>query len=297
MTETANYQEEVEKSILTIMMDVVEISEKFQKLGPKEVPSMATSALCSNRKHVILKRVLELESKIGSLRNSIMKGSIQAALKKEPEEKKLAEDETLVDKSKVETDVTTQEAPVEKTKKEKKSVPKEESKEKEKTEQLDDSKAEPKEEQKGKKKDTPTEDSNGPEEKKKKIPKESKKPKGPETKEVDATEKVEVTADVQPGGKEESEDPIHVRRKKIPKQIKTLVWNEYIGAEFPQGRCYCCQKEKIDQRNYHCGHVIAESKGGDLNIKNLRPICAACNASMGTQSMNEFTKTFFGREI
>ena len=150
MAETANYQEEVEKGILTIMMDVVEISEKFQKLGPKEVPSMATSALCSNRKHAILKRVLELESKIGSLRNSITKGSIQVALKKEPEEKKLAEEETIVDKSKVEPDVAVQELPVEKMKK--KSGLKEEPKEKDKTEQLDESKVV----QKSKQKDKPT---------------------------------------------------------------------------------------------------------------------------------------------
>jgi len=293
MAETANYQEEVEKGILTIMMDVVEISEKFQKLGPKEVPSMATSALCSNRKHAILKRVLELESKIGSLRNSITKGSIQVALKKEPEEKKLAEEETIVDKSKVEPDVAVQELPVEKMKK--KSGLKEEPTEKDKTEQLDESKVG----QKSKQKDKPTEESNEQDTKKKKTPKEPKKPKELETKEVEVSEKVKLneSTDVQPGGKEESEEPIHARRKKIPKQIKTLIWNEYIGAEFPQGRCYCCQKEKIDQRNFHCGHVIAESKGGDLNIKNLRPICAACNASMGTQSMNEFTKTFFGREI
>ena len=293
MAETANYQEEVEKGILTIMMDVVEISEKFQKLGPKEVPSMATSALCSNRKHAILKRVLELESKIGSLRNSITKGSIQVALKKEPEEKKLAEEETIVDKSKVEPDVAVQELPVEKMKK--KSGLKEEPTEKDKTEQLDESKVG----QKSKQKDKPTEESNEQDTKKKKTPKEPKKPKELETKEVEVSEKVELneSTDVQPGGKEESEEPIHARRKKIPKHIKTLIWNEYIGAEFPQGRCYCCQKEKIDQRNFHCGHVIAESKGGDLNIKNLRPICAACNASVGTQSMNEFTKTFFGREI
>ena len=62
-------------------------------------------------------------------------------------------------------------------------------------------------------------------------------------------------------------------------------------------KCLCCKKEKIDIRNVHCGHVIAESKGGDLTIKNLRPVCAPCNLSMGTRSMNEFTKEFFGWEV
>ena len=55
--------------------------------------------------------------------------------------------------------------------------------------------------------------------------------------------------------------------------------------------------ENINIRNFHCGHVIAESKGGDSTIKNVRPICAACNSSMGTMSMSEFTKTYFGRDV
>jgi hypothetical protein len=104
-------------------------------------------------------------------------------------------------------------------------------------------------------------------------------------------------AEQPPAEQKEEQQPIHVRRKKIPKHIKTLVWNQHIGNGISQGKCKCCMEEIINNRDFHCGHVIAESKGGDLTIPNLRPICAACNASMGTQSMNEFTKTFFGREI
>jgi hypothetical protein len=89
-------------------------------------------------------------------------------------------------------------------------------------------------------------------------------------------------------------DPIHLRRKKIPKHIKTLVWNKYIGADVAQANCVSCRDTKITNRSFHCGHVIAESKGGDMTINNLRPICDACNGSMGVQSMNEFTKEFFG---
>ena len=53
----------------------------------------------------------------------------------------------------------------------------------------------------------------------------------------------------------------------------------------------------ISIRSFHCGHVIAESKGGDTNIANLRPVCAACNLSMGVMSMNEFTTKFFGWSV
>ena len=91
-----------------------------------------------------------------------------------------------------------------------------------------------------------------------------------------------------------SDDPLHLRRKKIPKQIKTLVWNKYIGSDVAEAPCVSCRTAKISNRSFHCGHVIAESKGGDMNINNLRPICADCNGSMGTRSMNEFTKEFFG---
>jgi len=89
-------------------------------------------------------------------------------------------------------------------------------------------------------------------------------------------------------------DPLHVKRKKIPKHIKTLVWNKYMGVDTAQSDCVSCRSVKITNRSFHCGHVIAESKGGDMNINNLRPICDACNGSMATRSMNEFTKEFFG---
>jgi len=91
--------------------------------------------------------------------------------------------------------------------------------------------------------------------------------------------------------------PLHVRRKKIPKNIKTLVWNEHIGSPLKEGMCCCCKKEKIDSNNFHCGHVVAEAKGGDLTVPNLRPICPPCNSSMGTRSMQEFAKEFFGRTV
>ena len=109
------------------------------------------------------------------------------------------------------------------------------------------------------------------------------------------------------GGKAETESddestvsdtkPLHVRRKKIPKHIRTLVWNEHIGSSVSENLCCCCKKEKIDVRNFHCGHVIAEVNGGDLTIPNLRPICPPCNSAMGTRSMNEFMKEFFGRSL
>jgi hypothetical protein len=92
----------------------------------------------------------------------------------------------------------------------------------------------------------------------------------------------------------ETSDPLHVRRKNIPKHVKTLVWNKYVGSTVAEASCMCCREAKITCRSFHCGHVIAESKGGNMTINNLRPVCADCNLSMGTRSMNEFTQEFFG---
>lgn len=96
---------------------------------------------------------------------------------------------------------------------------------------------------------------------------------------------------------EDAKAPLHIKRKKIPKAVRVLCWNLHVGSHKGEDRCMCCKEKKIDIASFHCGHVLAESKGGDLTIKNLRPICASCNSAMGTRSMNEFTKEFFGWEI
>ncbi len=83
-------------------------------------------------------------------------------------------------------------------------------------------------------------------------------------------------------------------KKKIPKHIKTLVWNKYLGASLASAKCMCCREADISVRSFDCGHVIAEAKGGDSTINNLRPICRDCNHAMGTRSMNDFTAEFFG---
>ena len=88
--------------------------------------------------------------------------------------------------------------------------------------------------------------------------------------------------------------PVRTKKKAIPKHIKTIVWDTYIGADKAIAACCCCLFTEISIRNFHCGHVISEANGGDLTIQNLRPICAPCNLSMGRRDMNEFTNEFFG---
>jgi DNA repair exonuclease SbcCD ATPase subunit len=82
------------------------------------------------------------------------------------------------------------------------------------------------------------------------------------------------------------------KKKAIPKKIKELVWNNHIGHDIANSMCTCCEKTPIKNTEFHCGHVLAEANGGTLEITNLRPICAGCNLSMGTQNMDDFKKVF-----
>ncbi len=80
--------------------------------------------------------------------------------------------------------------------------------------------------------------------------------------------------------------------KTIPKTLRVQVWNKYIGVQIGETNCPCCGVIKISPFSFVCGHVIAEAKGGDISLQNLRPICSVCNGSMGTRNMFDFMKEF-----
>jgi len=81
------------------------------------------------------------------------------------------------------------------------------------------------------------------------------------------------------------------KKNAISSAMKKLVWNKNNGEDIGKAKCYCCKSTDITQISFHCGHVIAESKGGKTIVSNLKPICQNCNSSMGTSDMNEFMKT------
>ena len=82
------------------------------------------------------------------------------------------------------------------------------------------------------------------------------------------------------------------KKKSIPATLKRKVWNKYIGEEIGKAKCLCCKLTEITQLSFNCGHIIAESKGGELKMDNLKPICQSCNSSMGTMNMNEYMQKF-----
>jgi hypothetical protein len=79
-----------------------------------------------------------------------------------------------------------------------------------------------------------------------------------------------------------------LKKKSIPKVVKDLAWDKWVGADVARTVCLCCGIKEIKMNSFHCGHVIAETNGGPTTVDNLRPICAACNLSMGSENLEEF---------
>ena len=69
----------------------------------------------------------------------------------------------------------------------------------------------------------------------------------------------------------------------IPKALREQVWLTYAGRRY-ESKClvpWCSNTMSVF--DFHVGHDIPESQGGATEISNLRPICARCNLSMGSQ--------------
>ena len=82
------------------------------------------------------------------------------------------------------------------------------------------------------------------------------------------------------------------KRQVIPKNVRMIVWNHYIGEDIIKHKCLCCKKVTISNTNFEVGHVISEKHNGTHEINNLRPICFACNHSMGCENMIDFVVKF-----
>jgi len=83
------------------------------------------------------------------------------------------------------------------------------------------------------------------------------------------------------------------KKKIISKPLRIKVWNTYIGEEIGKIKCLCCNTIDITQSIFECGHIIAEAKGGETSLENLRPICSTCNKSMKTINMNDYIKIIY----
>ena len=70
------------------------------------------------------------------------------------------------------------------------------------------------------------------------------------------------------------------RKQNIPKAVREQCWLTTVGKKY-ESKCYIrwC-KNMMTVFDFHVGHDKPESKGGTLDIENLKPICARCNLSM-----------------
>lgn len=76
----------------------------------------------------------------------------------------------------------------------------------------------------------------------------------------------------------------------IPRKVRNEVWIKYHG-QTELGICYCCGISITRYRaGWHCSHVIADSKGGQETVENLRTCCRHCNLSMGNQNLYTYMK-------
>lgn len=81
-------------------------------------------------------------------------------------------------------------------------------------------------------------------------------------------------------------------KTKISSALRSALWRAYFTNKL-DGTCYCCNR-LISYDHFECGHIIPESKGGPTEITNLKPVCGACNKSMGSTHMEEFKKKLAG---
>lgn len=80
------------------------------------------------------------------------------------------------------------------------------------------------------------------------------------------------------------------KKKAIPKTIRNQVWRKYCGNSL-DSKCYCCH-QKLQYECWEAGHIVAEVNGGETSLENLRPICVACNRSMGRMNMTDFMRKY-----
>lgn len=87
-------------------------------------------------------------------------------------------------------------------------------------------------------------------------------------------------------------EPTKRTKLRIPKRLKTAVWDSHFGSTVASAKCPSCNLTIIRQTEFHCGHKIAEANGGLTILSNLIPLCAQCNLSMGKKNFDDFCKLF-----
>ena len=233
--------EEIKTQFVTIVADIIDIYEKTSKFTTKDIDTLITNVVSLNKKNMLLKKIYDLEDDIGKLKILITKSSLLSSIEQkenidksnenDPQQVNEEKDDKLetkpkvvkkkqekVEEATVKEEATTKvvkkkEEKVEEVVAKKEPIPKIVKKKEEKVEE-----ATVKEETKPKvikKKEEKVEEVVAKEEP---IPKTVKK-----NEQVESSKPTEIEAEESNIIIDESQQPLHIKRKKIPNQIKTLV--------------------------------------------------------------------------
>jgi 5-methylcytosine-specific restriction endonuclease McrA len=82
-------------------------------------------------------------------------------------------------------------------------------------------------------------------------------------------------------------------KRKIPAAIRQQVWLTYCGKRFEYKCAVIWCTNVLTPFTFEVGHNVPESKGGLLELDNLKPLCSNCNKSMGsTYTIDEFSAMY-----
>ena len=84
-----------------------------------------------------------------------------------------------------------------------------------------------------------------------------------------------------------------VARSGLPKAVREQLWLRDVGRKYDTKCAVTWCENEINVFNFIVGHNKPVSKGGTNDLRNLRPICARCNSSMGDRyTIDEWNEAF-----
>ena len=79
-------------------------------------------------------------------------------------------------------------------------------------------------------------------------------------------------------------------KQRVPAALREAVWVRHNGRAYDAECAVRWCETALTPFSFEVGHNLPESRGGTLDIDNLRPICALCNRSMGsTYTIDQFS--------
>lgn len=89
-------------------------------------------------------------------------------------------------------------------------------------------------------------------------------------------------------------EPYHIKKlgkKRIGRRLKLQCWDKYY-PNIPATLCPISNCDNVLRKDlttkWDAGHIISEKNRGPTELSNLRPICKACNSSMGSTNWDDY---------